>query len=66
MAAWILHLRGLGAPVNDAQESRVRPLVEGSLEDAVGAVLRDLGVEDAEVERLVLAQAQTLESLAAR
>ena len=66
VAAWILHLRGLGAPVNDAQESRVRPLVEGSLEDAVGAVLRDLGVEDAEVERLVLAQAQKLESLAAR
>lgn len=65
VAAWILHLRGLGAPVNDAQADRVRPLVEGSLEDAVGAVLADLGIEDDEVAALVLAQAQELESLAA-
>lgn len=65
IAAWILHLRGLGAPVQDAQADRVQPLAAGPLVDAVGRVLADLGINDPEIAQLVLAQAQELTSLAA-
>jgi fructuronate reductase len=40
LAAWICHLRGLGAPVNDARADEVVPLAHGPLREAVPRVLR--------------------------
>ena len=64
VAAWILHLRGLGAPVADAQAQSVIPLVSGSLSEAVGRVLTYLGLDDAGLAEVVLAQARELEGMA--
>lgn len=44
IAAWVLHLRGLGAPVKDANFSAVRALAAGSLDDTVAGVLAYLGL----------------------
>ena len=63
VAAWTLHLRGLGAPVNDARAEEVTALVTGSLEESVHNVLAYLGIDDAEVEAVVLEQAKELESM---
>ncbi len=43
VAAWVLHLRGLGAPVKDVRAAEVTALGEGSLLDSVGKVLTFLG-----------------------
>lgn len=64
VAAWTLHLRGLGAPVNDAHQDEVKALVTGSLEESVHNVLEYLTIDDAEVEKVVLQQAQELEGMA--
>lgn len=63
VAAWVLHLRGLGAPVTDAYAAEVVPLAEGPLGEAVGRVLHRLGVDDAEVATAVLDEAETLTEL---
>jgi len=42
LAAWVCHLRGLGAPVNDARADGVLPLAKGPLRDAVPRVLGHL------------------------
>jgi fructuronate reductase len=42
LAAWVCHLRGLGAPVNDARVDEVLPLAKGPLRDAVPRVLGQL------------------------
>ena len=39
LAAWICHLRGMGAPVTDARADEVVPLATGRLGDAVPQVL---------------------------
>jgi fructuronate reductase len=39
LAAWICHLRGMGAPVTDARADEVVPLATGRLGDAVAQVL---------------------------
>jgi len=39
IAAWICHLRGLGAPVDDARADLVVPLADGDLGEAVRRVL---------------------------
>jgi fructuronate reductase len=39
LAAWVCHLRGLGAPVADARADEVVPLAGGSLPEAVPRVL---------------------------
>jgi len=44
VAAWVWHLRGLGAPVKDVNSAQVLPLVGGSLSEAVTAVLAYLGL----------------------
>ena len=44
VAAWTLHLRGLGAPLNDAKADDVRPLGEGTLEESVAKVCDYLGL----------------------
>jgi fructuronate reductase len=58
-AAWICHLRGMGAPVADARADEVVPLATGRLEDAVPRVLAwldpALGV-DTDVVALVVEQ----------
>lgn len=54
IAAWVLHLRGLGAPVVDAQVDRGRSLAglgEVSLEEAVDRVLGELGLTGEGIER---------------
>jgi fructuronate reductase len=42
LAAWVCHLRGLGAPVNDARADEVLPLAKGPLRNAVPRVLGQL------------------------
>ncbi|HET9970957.1 MAG TPA: mannitol dehydrogenase family protein [Streptosporangiaceae bacterium] len=42
LAAWVCHLRGLGAPVNDVRASEVVPLAKGPLAEAVPRVLATL------------------------
>lgn len=46
VAAWVLHLRGVGAPVKDVNADRVTPLGTGSLNESVAAVLGFLGLSD--------------------
>jgi fructuronate reductase len=65
VAAWTLHLRGLGAPVNDARAAELSPLAEGSLQQSVQRVLEWLGLgDDDELGAETLRLAQELESLA--
>jgi fructuronate reductase len=61
LAAWVCHLRGLGAPIDDARADEVVPLADGPLEDAVPRVLRWLEpalADDGEVVAMVRDQAQ--------
>lgn len=57
LAAWVCHLRGLGAPVHDARAKDVVPLAAGPLPDAVRRVLGALdpaaGADDALVAAIV-------------
>jgi len=66
LAAWVLHLRGIGAPITDARKHDLVPLASGPLADAVHRVLTfldpELG-EDAAVTTAVLAQAEELARL---
>ena len=54
MAAWVQHLRGLGAPYNDARGDAVLALGEGSLEEAVERVADYLGIPDAGARASIL------------
>ena len=45
IAAWVVHLRGQGAPVKDADGSRVVELAAGTLEESVSRVLAFLGAD---------------------
>jgi fructuronate reductase len=59
LAAWICHLRGLGAPVNDARADDVVPLAAGPLDAGVPRVLGFLDAQlgaDASVVALVREQ----------
>jgi fructuronate reductase len=42
IAAWVCHLRGAGAPVDDARADAVVPLAAGALREAVPRVLAAL------------------------
>ncbi len=53
VAAWVLHARGLGAPLTDAAADRARELVQGGLEDAVRRVLAHWEVDPALTGRTV-------------
>lgn len=53
LAAWICHLRGLGAPVNDARADELLPLADGDLSLAVRRVLGWLSAELADDRDLV-------------
>lgn len=65
VAAWLLHLRGLGAPVKDVQANVVLELGTGGLPEAaakvVGFVAPDLA-DDRELIDAVLAAAEDLEA----
>ena len=61
LAAWICHLRGLGAPVNDARADEVVPLAAGPLSAAVPRVVGWLDPAlgaDADVIAIVLDQCE--------
>ena len=60
VAAWILHLRGLGAPFSDAKADKVTELSTGSLEDAVGRVCEFLEIDDRDSKASILALARQL------
>jgi fructuronate reductase len=67
VAAWIAHLRGLGAPVTDTAATEVRALAQGDPGSAVESVLEWLGLDDGQRERVapvVLAQLAHLTRLA--
>ena len=63
LAAWVCHLRGSGAPVNDARAESLLPLVTGSLPEAARRVLDALdpaiGADD-DVVKAVVAHAEEL------
>ena len=62
MAAWIAHLRGHGAPVNDVDGPALTALAQGPVREGVAAVLEWLGVDDLEVSALVEQQVAELEA----
>jgi fructuronate reductase len=64
ISAWVVHLRGHGAPVADAHGPQVRELVVGSVGDAAASVLRWLGLESPDLQVLVERQVHELERLA--
>jgi fructuronate reductase len=69
LAAWVCHLRGLGAPVADARADEVVPLAGGSLSEAVPRVLGRLDPalgEDGDVVAAVAEQSEQLAGVARR
>ena len=63
LAAWVCHLRGAGAPVDDARADQVVPLAEGPLPQAVPRVLGALDpalAGDGELVAAVVAHAERL------
>ncbi|HET6550936.1 MAG TPA: mannitol dehydrogenase family protein [Solirubrobacter sp.] len=63
LAAWLCHLRGLGAPVNDARADDVVPLAAGPLAEAAPRVLGRLDpalADDGDVVAAVIAQSERL------
>jgi fructuronate reductase len=62
VAAWIAHLRGHGAPVQDVEAAALTELAQGPVREAVAAVLEWLGVDDLEVSALVEQQVADLEA----
>jgi fructuronate reductase len=62
VAAWIAHLRGHGVPVQDVDAGPLTQLAQGSVREAVPAVLEWLGVDDLEVSALVEQQVADLEA----
>ena len=61
IAAWVLHLRGHGVPVQDAGVAGWDDVREEPLSDAVAHVLERLGVYDPDVARLVATLAEEME-----
>lgn len=60
VAAWTLHLRGKGAPFNDARADKVAALGTGTLEDSVKKVCEFLEINDAHSKASILALARQL------
>jgi fructuronate reductase len=63
IAAWICHLRGLGAPVTDARADEVVPLAAGSLDEAMARVVGFLDpalADDPAFGAIVLGQCREL------
>ena len=66
IAAWLLHLRGQGAPVHDVAADPMVELASGDLTTAVPRVLADLGVTDERATEQTLNLVTELEQLTAR
>jgi fructuronate reductase len=66
LAAWIAHLRGHGAPVNDVEGPALTALARGPVREGVAAVLEWLAVDDLEVTALVEQQVADLEARSQR
>ena len=67
VAAWLLHLRGQGAPVKDAQAEKVVELAAGDLPEVAARVVGHVAPElagDQELVDAVVAAAEQLEQLA--
>jgi fructuronate reductase len=62
VAAWTLHLRGLGAPFNDARADKISDLGTGTLEDSVRKVCEFLDIDDRDSKAGILALARQLEA----
>ena len=65
VAAWTLHLRGVGAPFRDANAAAVAGLGEGTLEESVDKVCDYLKIPDPAARASILALAKELEAKAA-
>ncbi len=65
VAAWMLHLRGHGAPVRDAAEEQVRALVGGTVAEDARRVLGHVAPELAGDDALVAAVVEAAEGLLA-
>lgn len=65
VAAWVLNLRGEGAPVNDPFKDELLALVTGDLADSVTKVLEYIGVQDDKISALVTKSAQEILDLKA-
>ncbi|MGI5131651.1 mannitol dehydrogenase family protein [Pseudonocardia sp. CA-107938] len=61
LAAWVLHLRGRGAPVTDVAADELRSLAGGDLHDAVRRVLTRIDMPDERVHAAVARLATELE-----
>ncbi len=67
IAAWVLHLRGRGAPVHDAGGDAITTTAAGPVTEAVPRVLELLGAPtDARIVEAVLAQVTEIEAFADR
>ncbi|MFK5634825.1 MULTISPECIES: mannitol dehydrogenase family protein [unclassified Ornithinimicrobium] len=51
VAAWVLHVRGAGAPLTDASADQARSLVEGDLRTAMGRVHDGWGLDRSLIDR---------------
>jgi fructuronate reductase len=60
LAAWVCHLRGLGAPVVDVAAEEFTALAAGDLDDAVEQVLARLGADDERLRATVTTLAREL------
>lgn len=60
LAAWVCHLRGLGAPVKDVAADALTALAAGDLDEAVERVLARLDADDPRLRAAVVAHAQDL------
>lgn len=65
VAAWLLHLRGHGAPVKDAAADKVQALVGGSLEQDAAKVIAFAAPDLADDSELVVAVARAADALLA-
>jgi fructuronate reductase len=63
LAAWVCHLRGLGAPVHDARAEEVVPLARGPLAEVVPRVLEQLAAglgDDRDIVAMIIDQCREL------
>lgn len=63
LGAWLLHLRGEGAPVQDAAEAKVRALIGGSLEEDAANVVGYAVPECKDDQELIAGVAAAAEAL---
>ena len=65
VAAWVLHTRGLGAPINDAKADIVTEIGAGTLAESVAKAADYLGIADEAARASILALATDLAAAAA-